>query len=146
MQEQAGGEHSRPASPSIGTGYLCWVPVKLKQQQRLVSVAAVIAFNAGIDSFSKWRKWGGVEGSKDALARMAVEAYILEMKKAHAVSQWMDTGLDNFQSLPFPPGCGLDPSSHYCLLLAPADVNPPHYLLPSVIRPVLFHTHVLLTS
>ena len=146
MQEQAGGEHSWPASPSIGTGYLRWVPVELKQQQWLVSVAAVIAFNAGIDSFSKWRKWGGVEGSKDALARMAAEAYVLETKKAHAVSQRMDTGLDNFQSLSFPPRCGLDPSGHYCLLLAPADANPLHYLLRSVIISVLFHTHVLLTS
>ena len=146
MQEQAGGEHSWPASPLIGTGYLHQVPVKLKQQQRLVSVAADIAFNAGIDSFSKWRKWGGVEGLKDALARMAAEAYVLETKKAHAVSQWMDTGLDDFQLLPFPPGCDLDPSGCYCLLLALADVNPLHYLLPSVIRSVLFHTHVLLTS
>ena len=87
-----------------------------------------------------------VEGLKDALARMAVEAYVLETKKAHAVSQWMDTGLNDFQSLPFLPGCGLDPSSHYCLLLALADTNPLYYLLPSVIRSVLFHTHVLLTS
>ena len=145
MQEQARGEHSQPASPSIGTGYLHQVPVKLKQQQWLVSVAAVIAFNTGINSFSKQRKWGGVEGSKDAIARMAAEAYVLEMKKAHAVSQQMDTGLNDFQSLPFPPGCGLDPSGHYCLLLAPADMNPLHYLLPSVIRSILFHTHVLLT-
>ena len=109
-------------------------------------MATVIAFNAGINSVSKQRKWGGVEGLKDTLARMAVEAYVLEMKKAHAVSQRMDTGLDDFQSLPFPPGCGLDPSGHYCLLLALADVNPLNYLLPSVIRSILFHTHVLLTS
>ena len=33
---------------------------------------------------------------------------------------------------------GLDPSGRYLLLLAQADVNPLHYLLPLVIRSVLF--------
>ena len=49
MEEQAGGERSWPASPSIGMGYPRRVPVELKQQPQLVSVAAVIAFvvNAG---------------------------------------------------------------------------------------------------
>jgi hypothetical protein len=62
----------------------------------------------------------------------------LEAKKAHAVSQRMDTGLDDFQSLPFPSGCGLDPSGHYRLLLALADANPLHYLL----LPVILFIHI----
>lgn len=54
MQEQAGGERSWPAPPSIGMGYLRRVPVELKQRPRLVSVAAVTAFvvNADIDSLT----------------------------------------------------------------------------------------------
>jgi len=66
MQEQAGGERSWSTPPSIGMGYLRWVPVELKQRPRLVSAAAVIAFvvNAGTDSFSNWRKWDGV-GKED---------------------------------------------------------------------------------
>jgi len=51
----------------------------------------------------------------------------------------MDSGFDNFQSLPFSSdGRGLDPSGRYRLLLAPADVNPLCYLLPPVIKSVLF--------
>jgi hypothetical protein len=59
MQEQAGGERSWPAPPSIEMGYLRRVPVELKQRPRLVSVAAVIAFvvNAGIDSGGSGVGW-----------------------------------------------------------------------------------------
>jgi hypothetical protein len=41
-----------------------------------VETAASVGLNAGIDSFSKRRKWGGVEGLKDGLARMAAEANV----------------------------------------------------------------------
>jgi len=37
----------------------------------------------------------------------------------------MDSGLDDFQSLPFLSGCGFDPSSRYRLLLVFADANLP---------------------
>jgi hypothetical protein len=51
----------------------------------------------------------------------------------------MESGLDDFQSFLFPSdGRGLGPSGRYCLLLAQADVNRLHYLLPPVIRSVLF--------
>jgi hypothetical protein len=53
----------------------------------------------------------------------------LEAKEAHAVSQRMDTGLDNFQSLPFPSGCGLDPSGHYRLLCAGRREHSPSFTL-----------------
>ena len=56
----------------------------------------------------------------------------------------MESGLDNFQLLPFPSD---GPSGRYRLLLVQADVNLLHYLLPPVIRSVLFiHMYVLLTS
>ena len=44
IQEQARGEYSWPAPPLIGMEYLCQIPVELKQQPWLVSLAAVIAF------------------------------------------------------------------------------------------------------
>jgi hypothetical protein len=59
MQEQAGGECSWPTPPSIGTGYLRRVPVKLKQRPLLVSAVAFIV-NTGTDSFSNWG--GRLEG------------------------------------------------------------------------------------
>jgi hypothetical protein len=90
MQEQAGGERSWPAPPSIGTGYLRRVPVKLKQRPRLVSVAAVIAFivNAThlVTGGSGSRRLEGWVGKEDGGGQRSggLEA------KAYAVSQWME--------------------------------------------------------
>ena len=53
----------------------------------------------------------------------------LEVKEAHAISQWMDTGLEDFQLLPFPSGCSLNPFGHDHLLLVLADVNSPSFTL-----------------
>ena len=73
-------------------GYLRRVPVELKQWPRLVSVATVIAFivNAGTDSFSNWRKWGGrLEGWVGKEDGGGQRSGGLEAK-AYAVSQRME--------------------------------------------------------
>ena len=50
----------------------------------------------------------------------------LEAEETHAASQQMDNGLDDFQSLPFPSGCSIDPSGHYHLLLTQAEMTACH--------------------
>ena len=50
----------------------------------------------------------------------------LEAEETHATSQQMDNSLDDFQSLPFLSGCGIDPSSHYHLLLMQAETTTCH--------------------
>ena len=122
MQEQAGGERSWPAPPSRGMGYLRRVPV---ERPRLVSAAAVTPVSTHLLTGGSGRLEGvgkedGYEGQRSGG---------LEAKEAHAISQRMDTGLDDFQTLPFPSGCGLDPSGHDHLLLALADVNSPSFTL-----------------
>ena len=122
MQEQARGEHSWPAPPSRGMGYLWQVPV---EQPWLVSAATVMLVSTHLLT----RGSGRLEGVGKEDGYEGQHSGGLEAKEAHAISQQMDTGLNNFQSLPFPSGCGLDPSSHNHLLLALADVNSPSFTL-----------------
>jgi hypothetical protein len=67
-----------------------------------------------------------VEGLKDGLARRMAEANVQvdwRRRLMPLANGW--SGLDDFQSLPFPSGCGFDPSGCYHLLLAQADANSP---------------------
>ena len=50
----------------------------------------------------------------------------LEAEETHATSQQMDNSLDDFQLLPFPSGCGINPSGRYHLLLTQAETTTYH--------------------